>query len=131
MDLDGDRRLSRWEMYRWETRDHLPDFGRPQCFGGGAARLPQPPATDPRVPDRRLLGGVVVNCGALARTGRAIEDVVDLHAGLARPDPVVTLFLTEAMGELAPDAVYAEIVGPAAIKGPPVAVSRTRIVLNE
>ena len=131
VDLDGDRRLSRWEVHRWELGGHLPDFGRPQCFGGGTASLPQPPATDPRVPDRRLLGGVVVNCGALAHSGRAIEDVVDLHAGLARPDPVVTLFLTEAMGELAPDALYAEIVGPAAIDGPPVAVSRTRVVLNE
>ncbi|RMD61891.1 MAG: hypothetical protein D6826_08725, partial [Alphaproteobacteria bacterium] len=129
VDRDGDGRLSRWEVYRWEaTTDHPPRLGRAQCFAAGVA-LPQPPFDPARRPDRRLLGAVVVNCNAAAASG-----VVALERGgvpLAGHDPVVNLFLSEAAGELAADHLYLEIVPAAAIDGVPALRRRDRVVLRE
>jgi len=129
-DLDENHRLSRWEVYVWERSGRPPNFGRPQCFGGGTAVLPQAPADSPRAADRRLLGAVVANCQAIAtaygagvlRTGAALP--------LASGTSTINLFLSEAVGELAPDALYAEFVGPTVTSAPPLVV-RNRVVLSE
>jgi hypothetical protein len=130
-DLDGDGRLSRWEVYRWELAGNPPRFGRPQCFGGGTVPLPAPPADSPRASDRRLLSAAVANCGAIAATlgAGALTDGQALP--LARGDAVLHLFLSEAVGELAPNAFYAEIVDPKAIVGPTPVRVRDRVVLHE
>ncbi|MFQ5772982.1 MAG: pilus assembly protein TadG-related protein [Kiloniellaceae bacterium] len=131
VDLDGDGRLSRWEVYSWEKRGHPPKFGRPQCFGGGQAPLPQPPAGAPGVPDRRLLGALVANCRALAAAFGGVGKSGGEPLPLAGTDPAVNLFLTEAVGELAADAFYAEIVAPAALDEAGALGVRDRIVLYE
>lgn len=131
VDRDKDRRLSRWEVYAWERTAASPRFGRPQCFGGGSAVLPQAPADSPRASDRRLLGAVVANCRAIAAGfgAQALTDgqAVPLASGMSN----VTLFLNEAAGELAPDALYVEIVDPTAIAGTRPLVLRDRVVLSE
>ena len=129
VDLDGDGRLSRWEVYRWELAGNLPRFGRAQCFGGGA--LPQPPADSPRATDRRLLGALVVNCSAVTAALGAEALTGAGPVPLAGGTPALHLFLSEAVGELAPDALYAEIVAPQAITGAPALVARDRVVLRE
>ncbi len=55
------------------------------------------------------------------------EPVLPLASGTS----TLSLFLSEAVGELAPGAFYAEIVGPAAVTGAPPLVSRDRVVLSE
>mgnify|MGYP002622174714 FL=1 len=129
VDLDSNGRLSRWEVYRWELNGNPPRFGRPQCFGGGTAPLPAPPADSPRASDRRLLSAAVANCGAIAATlgAGALSDGRSLP--LAGGDAVLHLFFSEALGELAPNAFYAEIVDPKAIAGPAPARVRDRVVL--
>lgn len=131
VDLDENRRLSRWEVYKWERNGQAPNFGRPQCFGAGTAALPQAPADSPRAADRRLLGALVVNCQAIAAAfGASVfsgEAVLPLASGAS----TLSLFLSEAVGELAPGALYAEIVAPAAVTGAPPLVTRDRVVLSE
>ncbi len=131
VDLDGDGRLSRWEVYSWERAGHPPVFGRPQCFGGGTASLPQAPADSPRASDRRLLGALVANCRAIVA---AFGSDALRGAGtvpLAGGAPTLSLFLSEAVGELAANAIYVEIVGPQAVGAAPPLVARDRVVLRE
>lgn len=122
VDLDADGRLSRWEVYAWERRGTLPRVGRPRCFAAGAP--PMAPFDARRHPDRRLIGALVANCNALAPKP---EDTVRLAGG----ESAVTLFLSEAAGELANDALYVEIVDPVAIAGPAPLRGSDRIVLRE
>ncbi len=131
VDLDENRQLSRWEVYIWERKGHPPNYGRPQCFGGGTAALPQAPADSPRAADRRLLGAVVMNCQAIATAFGAGVLSTEAVLPLASGTSTLNLFLSEAVGELAPGALYAEIVGPAAVTGAPPLVSRDRVVLSE
>ncbi|MFQ5467477.1 MAG: hypothetical protein ACE5DS_05005, partial [Kiloniellaceae bacterium] len=125
VDLDGDRRLSRWEVYRWELGGRPPTLGRAQCFAAGGASLPLAPFDPARDGDRRLLGALVVNCGAVAAAPAG------LGVPLAGGDPAVALFLSEAAGELSPDLLYGEFVAPSAIGGPPPLKVRDRLVLRE
>lgn len=131
VDLDGDSRLSRWEVYRWELAGNPPRFGRPQCFGGGTAPLPAPPADSPRASDRRLLSAAVANCGAIAAT-LGVNALTNGQAlPLAGRDTTLHLFLSEAVGELTPNAFYVEIIDPKAIAGAVPARVRDRVVLVE
>jgi len=95
------------------------------------APLPQPPADGARVADRRLLGAVFANAKAIAATmgPGALDSGVPVP--LAGGNPVVGLFLSEAWGELAPDAFYAEIVDSGAVPGAAAMRLRDRVVLNE
>ena len=67
----------------------------------------------------------------LAQAGGARDGAVDLRAAPARPGAAVNVFLSEAVGELASDAWYGEIVDPAAIAGQPAVIGRDRVVLSE
>ncbi len=131
VDLDENNHLSRWEVYKWERNGPAPNFGRPQCFGAGTAVLPQAPADSPRASDRRLLGALVANCQAIATAFGAgvfsAESVLPLAGGAS----TLSLFLSEAVGELAPGVLYAEIVAPVAVTGVPPLVTRDRVVLSE
>lgn len=122
VDLDGDGRLSRWEVHAWERRGALPRLGRPRCFAAGAP--PLPPFDAARHADRRLIGALVANCNALSpRAGETVR--------LAGGDSGVALFLSEAVGEIGAEALHAEIVDAAAIAGlAPLRLS-DRIVLRE
>ncbi len=131
VDLDGNGRLSRWEVNVWEQDGHPPIYGRPQCFGGGTAALPQAPADSPRAADRRLLGAVAANCQAIVTAFGANALRGDRVLPLASGTPTLSLFLSEAVGELAPDALYVEILGSRAVTGTPPLVTRDRVVLSE
>ncbi len=130
-----DGRISRWELYTWETRaaagtyPNLPVGGAPQCYRPGETfaadyALPAPPAVNQ--PDRRLLLAAVVNC---ASAGGA--QTVALRAA---PVGSVAVFLTEPMGTLVPDGIYGEIVDPRSLgdgAGEGFALFRDRVVLVE
>ena len=93
--------------------------------------MTQPPADSPRVGDRRLLGALVANCGAIAADLGADALTGAAPLPLAGGASAVNLFLTEAVGELAPDALYAEIVAPEAVAGAKPLVAADRVVLRE
>lgn len=131
VDLDHDGRLSRWEVYTWELAGRPPRLDRPQCFGGGAGALPQAPFDPARIADRRLLGAVVANCAAIEAAFGGVPLDGSTPVPLAGGDRVINLFLSEAVGELAPNAIYAEIVTPAAIPAVAAVRPRDRIVLRE
>jgi Flp pilus assembly protein TadG len=133
--ISPDGRISRWELYAWETRNiggtfpNLPVDGAPRCYRPGETfaadyALPEPPAVDQ--PDRRLLLAAVVNC---ASAGGAQS--IALRAG---PVGSVAIFLIEPVGSLVPDGLYGEIVDPRSLgdgTGTGFALYRDRVVLVE
>ena len=62
---------------------------------------------------------------------RPLMRQTDTAVPLASGASSVPLFLTEAVGELAPDALYAEVVDSAAVSGARPLVLRDRVVLSE
>lgn len=146
-DLNGDGKLSRWELYNWENLDenldgapdNLPDsiengmaaYNRPRCFGSPSDSIPDNPFVLGTTPDRRLVGVAVANCNAIEEAGGGIGKNEKKPLPLASQTPAVNMFLTEAVGELDPQSFYGELVGPEANVGQSAIEVFDRIVLYE
>lgn len=103
---------SRYEVYRYEIDNGLVavrsngannsrrgENGEAMCYGGGAGTLSDQP-------DRRLIAGAILDCGAL-------DAAYGINGSSVPPVPAVALasfFLTEPAGDDADQTIWAELV---------------------
>jgi Flp pilus assembly protein TadG len=106
-DLDGDGKISRYEVYQWEldnypnnlphnatSTEHSNPTAAPQCHS----------APEQTNPDRRVLNVAVVNCAAAGLGGST----------QVSPVSWIRLFVTEPMGSFdGNNDLYSEVAGPA------------------
>ncbi len=93
----------------------LPDFDKNMCYSNGVP--PVSPPVDATTPDRRIIGVAVGNCNALIVAKGGIGKNKNKPLPLASGDSAVNIFLSEAMGELDPNAFYGELVSPVGTGG--------------